>query len=113
MTTQHTPGPWVIGSEHGDDADRPDYQYNADGWPFFVAHRSTEIGRGDFHTACSIQRKEDARLIAAAPDLLAALREGAESLHYAIDALQAPERASIRDTLAIMLAAVAKAEGRS
>jgi len=75
MTTQHTPGPWAVttvGSCHGihpaaSDNERDDicrvapHNYHPDGW---------QAAKGE--------AEANARLIAAAPDLLAALREAVE-----------------------------------
>lgn len=70
----HTPGPWHIGSDHGDPREQElDYVYDQSGWPFFVGVQETRTGKCDYHPATGIQSVEDARLIAAAPDLLAAL----------------------------------------
>lgn len=75
MTTQHTPGPWAVttvGSCHGihpaaSDNERDDicrvapHNYHPNGW---------QAAKGE--------AEANARLIAAAPDLLAALREAVE-----------------------------------
>jgi hypothetical protein len=65
---RHTPGPWEVTGKSGDDviietqAEMPD--------PDHVYGRNTVVGSSEW-TFC---RAEDARLIAAAPDLLAACR---------------------------------------
>ena len=75
---QHTPGPWHVGSEHeikphpNGDLGEFEYRYNTTGWPYFVGVNEQRIGRTDYHTACSVQSEADARLIAAAPELLSA-----------------------------------------
>ena len=64
----------------------------------------------------NMPREEASRLmatLAAAPELLAALREAVTSLEYAVAALQAPERCAMRENIADARAAIAKAEGRS
>ena len=55
----------------------------------------------------------NARLIAAAPDLLAALQEAVRVLNYAADALDAPEASHFRATIADARAAIAKALGET
>jgi hypothetical protein len=71
----HTLAPWTIGSSHGDDPDAPEYKDDTAGWPYFVrepqgAEHPHGLGYGGLHVACGVQRLEDARLIAAAPDML-------------------------------------------
>jgi len=68
MTTKHTPGNWTVGKTGGtvvSDQPLPDYTING-------GHDHVEYYGGHL-IAESIWRAEDARLIAAAPDLLAAL----------------------------------------
>lgn len=60
---QHTPGPWTM-YWNSPDAD------GTESWPSIMA--MLPLGSGLFHVA-QANRHEDARLIAAAPDLLAAL----------------------------------------
>jgi len=67
--TEFTTGPLVVHSEGPDENSRPDTK----GWPFHVCRPSPEPGTSDYHTAVGIQSLADARLYAAAPDLLAAL----------------------------------------
>ena len=59
MKAEHTPGPWEI--EYADPIRQPDV---------LPSIRATEF-RGE--VACGVFHEADARLIAAAPDLLAAL----------------------------------------
>ena len=53
----------------------------------------------------------NARLIAAAPDLLAVLKEAVRVLNYAAYALDAPEASHFRATIADARAAITKATG--
>ena len=48
---------WFVGSNHGTD-EQPDYQYNLDGWPFFVGIKETRRGKYDYHIATGIQDRE-------------------------------------------------------
>ena len=99
MTTTHTPGPWAVSAgSYG-----PEIQINgADG--FGVALCADGVGDGVM--------ERNARLIAAAPDLLKALRllviactEDVAPDGYTT--LEAPDRASMRDAIA----AIEKAGG--
>jgi len=62
MTAQHTPGHWSFTNEPYDD-----------GTPYISVFAGKRHS-GDGFNICGIIRPEDARLIAAAPDLLTALR---------------------------------------
>jgi hypothetical protein len=74
MTAQHTPGPWV--------ADLNTYpvmvRSQAETWPL-VDELGNEEGRAGVFIANTADNKANARLIAAAPELLMALREIAAS----------------------------------
>ena len=63
MSTQHTPGPWTIitGSVYK--------ERSSGGGDIPIAHMDREIGNG----TVPVERDANARLIAAAPDLLTAL----------------------------------------
>ena len=70
MTTKHTPGNWTVGKTGGtvvSDQPLPDYTLNGghDHVDYYGGHLIAE----------SIWRAEDAVLIAAAPELLAALEQ--------------------------------------
>lgn len=96
MTTQHTPGPWTI---------RP---YNFD---------AVRDAQGIFSAGCRIpichsimgndlgQADANARLIAAAPELLAALQRALDAIEYY------HAREGSPDTLADARAAIARATG--
>ena len=99
MTTQHTPGPWHVGIGNGDGSIFPE-----------VGRTRLEDGGTTLYPIAQVNRgwnavedDANARLIAAAPDLLAALRF-AES---ALDAYSGGESAD----LAVIRAAIAKATG--
>ena len=77
-----TPGPWLVRGEADADAspaDRmlgiePASEDRSGGWPYLVRQdRPFAPGECPLHIAVGIQRLADARLIAAAPDLAAAL----------------------------------------
>ncbi len=55
---------WFVGSEHGDDANNPEYRYDTEGWPYFVGIKEDRIGRTDFHIASGIQSLQLAKRIA-------------------------------------------------
>lgn len=98
MGDHHTPGPWHVGTGKA-----AVVVYAADGYA--IADAKTYHGR---HTAPA---EANAALIAAAPDLLAALRTiMAPSPHYG--ATQA-HRDHVAAARAAANAAIAKAEGRS
>lgn len=80
----HTPGPWVA---------QPDPHSNPGEWVIGIAN-----GPVDYVAVCS---ERDARLIAAAPELLEAL----------IDCRRALELANFTGELAVVDAAIAKATG--
>ena len=102
MNTQHTPGPWYVSGTN------PPMVYARDGL--------------DIICQCDIMREETrahematARLLAAAPDLLAALEVAEKSLTFAMGAIHMSSAAHIhmgidRD---IVRAAIAKAKGEA
>jgi hypothetical protein len=74
MTTKHTQGPWLISEEQGDN--------------YVISSASNEL---EICTVWEDPHKADARLIAAAPDLLEALCKLAE-LYDAMGAPRGPCR---------------------
>ena len=77
-----TPGPWLVRGEAGPDAPaevamvgvEPAAVARSGGWPYFIRpDRPFEPGSCPLHIATGIQRLADAKLMAAAPDLAAAL----------------------------------------
>jgi hypothetical protein len=101
--TKHTPGPWVlrpnpgdgIVSEHG----------GSDGYP----HTIGTVGGYLIANVCqqAAETEANARLIAAAPDLLAALKTIAESWERGFNLDE------WRDAMDDAHSAIAKAEGRT
>lgn len=102
MTSQHTPGPWHV----GDNFSGPTIVYNQKGW--CVA--DCRAPHGKFHPDGA--REANARLIAAAPDLLEALR------YLLAQTIEQDEAYSIEltegeaDAAKMARAAIAKVEGR-
>lgn len=77
-----TPGPWLVRGEADEGAPardtmlgvEPATEQGAGGWPYFIRQeRAFAPGDCPLHLATGIQRLADARLMAAAPDLAAAL----------------------------------------
>lgn len=102
---KHTPGPWKVEWDpDGGSALEPAVMH--DGYYVATCHEMSGDAKG------SVEALENARLIAAAPDLLGALR----SALLVLNGLTSEHQRSlpvIRDELERMAAAIAKAEGRS
>jgi hypothetical protein len=107
MSGQHTPGPWHVETEADWEDDEP---------TLYVCHAGTVC---DGTTVCNFPpshwatldtRAANARLIAAAPDLLEALRE-ANRLLGDIPAAKGNPR--VADAITANRKAIAKAEGRA
>ncbi len=106
MTEQHTPAPWVL----------EDRGYK------FIVHKSgdgyitRDICRMDSSTMAAFNQEANARLIAAAPDMLDALKIAKKFIEIASDwnidgAEIEGEMRSTYDWLAVIQAAIAKATG--
>lgn len=105
----HTPGPWMVGDEVGktqmhlmvycDDA---------------LGSRIADCSNSG-HGLTDEQDRANVRLIAAAPDMLHALRDAEEALRRSYDATEYPaDGTSVQErALKVVQAAIAKAEGRS
>ncbi len=94
--TQHTPGPWTIeqfAHPYGKTEDRTITSYTRTGNPLRIGRAYNVMGPNETDA--------NARLIAAAPDMLEALRNFTEGRKIAYTA-----------ALEIARAAIAKAEGR-
>lgn len=102
---KHTPGPWSVDE---DDA----FQ----GWPFIPISSETqricEVQPGENDVVDEVSRT-NARLIAAAPDLLEALRNAAGFLDNPISRRRNDGDAFYAETVASIRAAIDKAGGRS
>lgn len=92
MSAKHTPGPWAVYGEAGQ-------------------HVRTEAGLSEFRVY-KIGHQADAALIAAAPDLLAALKHAETALY---DAMHAGNLSSeyAGGAIKVVNAAIEKAEGRA
>lgn len=104
--SKHTPGPWVVLNTHdiftnigAENADGDCAPYN-DGW------HVADCGSDDLNID---EIRANARLIAAAPNLLAALQEVVAEA----DAYEAKHGPMHRPWVRIARAAIAKAEGRN
>jgi hypothetical protein len=123
-TVMHTPGPWRAVAQGGsstvvcpskprrNDTRIPAYGYDESnghcvGYPFINDDGSTRLDFVDFSHA-------DARLIAAAPELLAALKSIVPAFNTARIIMQDKEARDLAgEIVAEGRAAIAKAEGRS
>lgn len=119
VSKRHTPGPYIVRGEI--DAGLPGYAMGADpasddgaasqdcGWPYFIREdREFPLGSGPLWLAHGIQRKADADLFAAAPDMLATLAEIARLVSEYGHAADVAKRCGD-----LAVTAIAKAEGRA
>lgn len=75
MKTAHTPGPWVYAAEYGQDITEPPCITTVARCARFVIGLESDYPGGNYRDGDpSGDEEADARLIAAAPDLLAALQ---------------------------------------
>ena len=99
MTAAHTPGPWQVA------------------WSERVETNASILGQGDqiawveSHQVGEERARANARLIAAAPDLLAALRAMLASPAGVARPLSGDEVRSLSDAVSLARAAIAKATG--
>lgn len=96
MKNGHTPGPWIVGPEIIDSDESPDY---------------LRVTTKDCDIASRILLEADARLIAAAPDLLAALVEMLDLREAALRSEVTERHAA--DIVKDAIAAIAKARGEA
>jgi hypothetical protein len=103
----HTPGPWSVGEDNvGDGCNIRDANGNR------VAHTATSRNHGT-EKIDPAEAKANARLIAAAPDLLKALKELLDASEASPDDLPAHEYESIvADAHNRARAALSRAEGK-
>lgn len=116
MSAKHTPGPWIIsGVSINDGSISVSYAE----YRIVIAQVTNAASFGDFVSAAIKGRRDfgapdtaatqwaNARLIASAPDMLAALKEAEGELYQVPPADAEQER-----VLAIVRAAISKAEGQ-
>ena len=89
--SEHTPGPWEI----------------REGAEEVYGTAIYEVGAHDLHPLAAVQNEADARLIAAAPNLLEAL----ESAHGILQMNLGDTDPHVRSACDLMWAAIAKAKG--
>lgn len=107
----HTPGPYIVRGEI--DAGLPGYAMGADpapedgtaprncGWPYFIREdREFPAGSGPLWLAHGIQRKADADLFAAAPDMLAALETALDAWRDQFDPPEGAAQSDLRINMA-------------
>lgn len=108
---KHTPGPWCVESAMGEDTDIAlAYEIPSEGSPIIIATcfpgDKTEEDDGDAITYK--QARANAKLMAAAPDMLAALRVADDAICQATWEVRQKELTNASN---IVRAAIAKAEG--
>ena len=100
----HTPGPWGVGNE--DKNESPLMVYCNDS----LGSRVADVSMSG-HGITTAQDRANARLIAAAPDLLAVCKAlNLQTRDWSSDEIR---QMGMETTLTMMLDAIAKAEGRS
>lgn len=99
MNTTHTPGPWIVARIIPQDRDFI-RQVKAEDGPVCFVHDLSD---------CQQEAKANARLIAAAPDLLAACKRMSEALRNAPHATQNAYQGILTD----IDNAITKVEGRA
>jgi hypothetical protein len=106
---KHTPGPWRFGV----DGDEKPFDYKGPGYyqnpSIFGPDWQEVVGCEEYYV---FSGPADARLIAAAPDLLEALKQVERVVAVCLDWRDAVKRAGIACPIDQMYAAIAKAEGK-
>jgi hypothetical protein len=112
--TQHTPGPWIVS---GDTKDMAIVGTSPFGGGMVVCYLANSADIRNEFTKYEQPIKADARLIAAAPDLLEELIKTNLFLIHVVAALPIPKDSSVLGLLnghiELNRAAIAKAEGKS
>lgn len=107
-----TPGPWLVRGTAEPDASPVELMLGVEaatdarpgGWPYFIRRDvPVEPGGCPLHIATGIQRLADARLIAAAPDLAAALLALLVAPAIAAHGLDARTRAAVDAAWALLV----------
>jgi hypothetical protein len=96
---QHTPGPWAFRHESGEV-----YYSDGDVEPLIATVHSDNVDEPQF--------RADAALIAAAPEMFAALRQSNKALEDAVRLCGTEQARAINVQIAANCAAIAEAEGR-
>lgn len=102
--TEHTPGPWYVGYQPTGDESGPDGGHEYDGNVYAEGDNGPDVF--DNIVAQCIDSEASARLIAAAPDLLAVLQRILGNVHPYYDG------AALSDALTDARAAIGKATGQ-
>ncbi|RWO22848.1 hypothetical protein [Mesorhizobium sp.] len=111
MTAKHTPGPWAIDPTYLSEVQTPNDKTIASCWHTHAEGRTVSI-TGVLE--CSLEESAaNARLIAAAPDMLAALKQALDDIRTFHDATGLGEDVLSKEAHDAMLAAIAKAEAVS
>lgn len=104
MSTQHTPGPWQV--------DRYGHVTPANGDGSSIA--AVTLWDGAANTPAELAESQaNARLIAAAPDLLAVMGATLATLQACLPHLKGNQEAMVKVQILACATAIAKAEGRS
>jgi hypothetical protein len=108
--TKHTPGPWrYCKSRSGDEAVYGVMELDrADGSRLITVHTGNFFKRGCYSGEAAAEAEANARLIAAAPELLGELRR----IKAALEDGEALTQEGIEDMHTIACVAIAKAEGK-
>ena len=110
--SEHTPGPWSVGARHliSDEDEQHGYTITAVGGT--VAEK---VLGATFHIAtvganpCDIECEDNVRLIAAAPELLAACQAAIGAIQYL---LANDDNGPAENCIELLAGAINKAEGR-
>jgi hypothetical protein len=105
MNAKHTPGPWKIRAKRLGSVVMIDAAPHV---PGVIAQVCATTGEDGTNLTADVRNEANARLIAAAPDLLASLREFVALYDGCRDMLGAPVAAKLARAEAV----IAKAEGR-
>jgi hypothetical protein len=111
--SEHTPGPWTVtNADHIGDPKEDDFSYLPPYWFIDAGKGYAEDG---FHIA-AFMKEANARLIAAAPELLEALKLNMEGAHCQAPLFASPNyqggKPCGKCVVCMALAAIAKAEGK-
>jgi len=103
MNIAHTPGPWSVFNDHPDEDTKPNIGYIR---PSSQVDRYDDTEIATIYLFADKERAANARLIAAAPEMLQALRRAVLALAFSAETSPA-----MRDDYNAVRAAIAKATG--